>query len=291
MVKKKNKISVFVENHISLQRFLHNRLAVLSVVILLLLILVSACAPLLAPYSFDATDLLQVRKGPSAEHLLGTDSVGRDVLTRLLYGGRVSIMVGVSATVIQILLGTLLGTISGYYGGTVDMVLSRIADAIMCFPFFVIAMSVVAALGPGTVKLVVMIGLLMWPKLFRIVRTEVQTLKESDFIIAAKAMGLTSWEIIRKHLIPNTISPVLVSATLSVAQGIILEAALSFLSLGVQPPLASWGNMLADAQSMSILSRNWWMWMPAGLMVTITVMSINFIGEGLRDALDPKGKG
>ncbi len=277
--------------HIALYKFIHNKTAVISAVILFLLAAVSVLAPVLASYGFDTTDLMNVRKAPGSLHILGTDSVGRDVFTRILYGGRVSILVGISAMLIQLFLGTLLGIAAGYYSGILDMIFSRIADAIMCFPFFVIAMSVVAVIGPGTFKLVFVIGFLMWPKLFRIVRTEVMELKENDYIAAAKAMGMSSGEIMIKHLLPNVMSPVLVSSTLSVAQGIILEASLSFLGLGVQPPLASWGNMLSDAQSMSVLANNWWMWVPPGIMVALTVLAINFVGEGLRDALDPKVRG
>lgn len=290
-MKKKNQNKPLEKSeHIALYKFIHNKTALISIIILLFLVAVSVFAPVIATYDFDATDLMNVRKAPGGLHILGTDSVGRDVFTRVLYGGRVSILVGISSMLIQLFMGTLLGTTAGYYGGIIDMCFSRIADAIMCFPFFVIAMSVVAVIGPGTFKLVFVIGFLMWPRLFRIVRTEVMEIKENDYIAAAVAMGLSSKEIIVKHLLPNVISPVLVSSTLSVAQGIILEASLSFLGLGVQPPLASWGNMLSDAQSMSVLANNWWMWVPPGLMVALTVLAINFVGEGLRDALDPKAR-
>ena len=269
-------------------KFLHNKMAVISVLILLCLILISIFAPILAPYDFESTDLFSMNQKPSQSHILGTDHVGRDILTRLLYGGRASLMVGISAMAVQLFFGTLLGTISGYYGGVIDYILSHIADAIMCFPFFVIALSVVSVVGTGTLKMVIMIGCLMWPNLFRIVRAEVKGMKDSDYIMAARAMGISSKEIIMKHVINNIISPVLVAATLAVAHGIIMESALSFLGMGVQPPMASWGNMLSDARNMSTLIKNWWMWMPAGFMVTITVLSINSIGEGLRDALDPR---
>ena len=277
-------------SHPALYRFTHNYLAVASVLILLVIILLSVFAPYLTPYEFEATDLLQIRKPPSQKHLLGTDSVGRDVLTRLLYAGRISILVGISTALIQVLLGTVLGAVSGYYGGAIDQVLSRIADALLSFPFFVIAMSVTAIIGRGTDKLILTIGLLYWPKLFRIVRGNIRRLKGQDFVTSAVALGMSSMDIIRTHLIPNTMSAVLVAAILSVAQGIILEASLSFLGLGVQPPQASWGNMLSDAQSLSILTNNWWMWIPAGLCVIITVLSINFIGEGIQDSLDPRRK-
>lgn len=288
MLKKKN--NAYWESHPAVYRFTHNPMAMFSVFVLLIIIVLSVMAPYLTPYEFETTDLLQIRKPPNDANLLGTDSVGRDVLTRLLYGGRISILVGISTALIQVVLGTILGAASGYYGGTVDQILSRIADALLSFPFFVIAMSVTAVIGRGTDKLILTIGLLYWPKLFRIVRTNIRSLKNQDFITSAVALGMSSTDIIRMHLIPNTLSPVLVSATLSVAQGIILEASLSFLGLGVQPPQASWGNMLSDAQSLSILMNNGWMWIPAGICVIVTVLAINFIGEGLQDAFDPKRK-
>lgn len=269
-------------------RFIRNKLAVVCLFILAALILASILAPFIAPYSFDRTDLLARKKPPSEKHWLGTDSVGRDVFTRLLYGGRISLMVGLSTMILQLFLGTVLGTVAGYCGGWIDMLVSRIADAIMCFPFFLIAMSAVTILGSGIVNLVLIIGFLMWPKLFRIIRTEVQALRENDYITAAKAIGLSTYEVIKIHVIPNILSSVVVAATLSLAKGIILEAALSFLSLGVRPPIASWGNMLSEAQNITALSLYWWMWLPPGLVVTVTVLCINYIGEGLKNVYDPK---
>ena len=259
---RKEKIRIYWETHPAAYRFFHNKTAVTGLVLLTIISTLSLLAPYLTPYEIDTTDLLQIRKSPNLHHFLGTDNVGRDVLTRVLYGGRISIMVGMSTAIIQVFLGTFLGAISGYLGGWVDQIFSRISDAI----------------------------LLYWPKLFRIVRINVQSLKEQDYILNARALGMSIFDIIRMHLIPNTMSPILVAATLSVAQGIILEASLSFLGLGVQAPQASWGNMLSDAQSMTILSNNGWMWIPAGICVIITVLSINFIGEGLQNALDPKRK-
>lgn len=287
---KKEKIRIYWETHPAAYRFFHNKTAVTGLVLLTIISTLSLLAPYLTPYEIDTTDLLQIRKSPNLHHFLGTDNVGRDVLTRVLYGGRISIMVGMSTAIIQVFLGTFLGAISGYLGGWVDLIFSRISDAILCFPFFVIAMAVTSIIGRGTDKLIFTIGLLYWPKLFRIVRINVQSLKEQDYILNARALGMSIFDIIRMHLIPNTMSPILVAATLSVAQGIILEASLSFLGLGVQAPQASWGNMLSDAQSMTILSNNGWMWIPAGICVIITVLSINFIGEGLQNALDPKRK-
>lgn len=287
MKREKKDIAVH-RDHIAFYKFLSNKLAVISLIILFLLIAVSILAPILTPYEYDSTDLFHVREAPGKLHLLGTDSVGRDVLTRILYGGRVSLLVGVCAMLIQLFLGTILGAFAGYFGGIIDMIISRIADMVMCFPFYVIAMSIIAVIGRGTFKLIIVIGVLSWCQLFRIVRSEITTIKGNDYVIAAKAMGMSSKEIVIKHLIPNIISPIIVSATLTVASGILLESAMSFLGLGVQPPLASWGNMLSEAQSMSVIANNWWLWMPPGIMIALTVLAINFVGEGLRDALDPR---
>lgn len=269
-------------------RFFQNKVTLICFVLLFIIIISTIFAPLIAPYEFDSTDLLARKSPPSAKHWLGTDSVGRDIFTRLLYGGRVSLLVGLCTMTLQIVLGSLLGTLAGYCGGLTDRFLSSIADAILCFPFFLLAMSMVTILGSGIYNIVLIIGLLMWPKLFRLIRTQVQSLKDNDYITAGRAMGLSTWEILKLHLIPNVIPTMTVAATLALAQGIILEAALSFLSLGVQPPMASWGNMLAEANNVSTLSTYWWMWLPPGVAVTITVICINYIGEGLRRAYDPK---
>ena len=227
---------------------------------------------------------------PSKDHILGTDDLGRDVFTRLVYGGRVSILVGIASMTVQLLIGVTLGALAGYFGGIVDKIVMRIIDVIMCFPFFVIAVSVAAITGPGVKNLIIIIGFLMWPNIARIVRAEILSLKENDYILAAKAMGLSSFEIITNHILPNIMSPVLVAATLAIANGILTEASLSFLGIGVKLPQPSWGNMLIAAQNIGTLQREWWLWIPAGSLIILMVLSINFLGDGLRDALDPKVK-
>lgn len=273
---------------ISLRKFLKNKLAVLGVVILLILVCLSVCAPLLTDYTVSETDLFNMRSAPDGDHILGTDELGRDVFTRLLYGGRVSLLVGIAAMSVQLVIGVTLGAIAGYFGGMVDKIVMRIIDVIMCFPFFVIAISIAAIVGPSVRNLVLIIGLLMWPNIARIVRAEILSLKENDYIMAARAMGLSSFEIITHHVLPNILSPVLVAATLSIANSILSEASLSFLGIGVKLPQPSWGNMLIAAQNLGTLQREWWLWIPAGLMVILVVLSINFVGDGLRDALDPR---
>ena len=273
---------------ISFRKFKKNKLAVIGVFIILALVLLSVCAPLLTDYTISETDLFNIKMAPSSEHILGTDELGRDVFTRLLYGRRVSIIVGIASMTVQLVIGVIMGAIAGYFGGIADKIIMRIIDVIMCFPFFVIAVSVAAILGPGVKNLIIIIGFLMWPNIARIVRAEILSLKENDYIMAAKAMGLSSFEIIKNHILPNVMSPILVAATLAIANGILTEASLSFLGIGVKLPEPSWGNMLIAAQNIGTLQREWWLWIPAGSLIILMVLSINFVGDGLRDALDPK---
>ena len=267
-----------------------NKLALASIVILTLFIILSVLAPVIAPYEIDEIDLDNIEAAPSTEHILGTDDLGRDVLSRIMHGGRVSLTVGIVASIMQITIGVSLGAIAGYFGGIVDSVIMRIVDIIMCFPFFIIAIAMAAVLGPSMSNIIIIVGILYWTRVARIVRAEVLSLKEREYVESAKAFGLNSWEIIISHILPNVMAPVLVYATLAIANGILTEASLSFLGMGVKPTIPSWGNMLSAAQSMRVLKSKWWMWMPPGTMVLLTVLSINFLGDGLRDALDPKLK-
>nr|WP_202117301.1 oligopeptide ABC transporter permease [Clostridium chromiireducens] len=273
-----------------MKRFFKNRLALIGSIFLILFILIALFAPILSTYNRDSIDLSNIESQPNINHILGTDELGRDIFTRLLYGGRVSLGVAISATALQLIIGVTLGCISGYYGKWVDNIIMRIVDTVMCFPFFVIAISIAALIGPSVWNVILLIGLLQWTGVARIIRAEILSLKQSEFIEAARAIGLSNSEIIIKHLLPNTLSPVIVNATLSVAQGILMEAGLSFLGLGVRQPQPSWGNILSAAQSMRVLQYEWWLWIPAGLLIFLSVLSINFVGDGLRDTLDPKMK-
>lgn len=268
------------------KKFKQNKLALIGCLVIILFVLLSLFAPLISQYDPDATDLLQIRARPDRAHILGTDDLGRDIFTRLLYGGRISIAVGVASMVLQVLIGVSIGVIAGYFGGWVDKIIMRIVDVIMCFPFFVIAIALASVIGGSVTNLVLIIGMLMWPVIARIVRGEVLVAKQEEYVLAAQAMGLDPFEIIGAHILPNILSPILVSSTLSIAQGILMEATLSFLGLGINPPTPSWGNMLVAAQNMSVLSTKWWMWIPAGSAVILIVLSVNFVGDGLRDALD-----
>ena len=273
-----------------LKRFLKNKLALIGFIILTIFILAAVFAPFITSFDRDSIDLMNIESSPDSLHILGTDELGRDVFTRLLYGGRVSLGVALCATVIQLAIGVSLGCISGFYGKWVDNIIMRIVDIVMCFPFFIIAITIASLFGASVWNVILIIGLLQWTGVARIVRAQILSLKQSEFIEAARAMGLSSLEIIRKHIIPNVLSPIIVNATLNVATGILMEAGISFLGLGVKQPQPSWGNMLSAAQSMRVIQYEWWLWIPAGLLVFLSVLSINFVGDGLRDALDPKMK-
>ena len=273
-----------------LKRFLKNKLAVIGLVILTIFVLAAVFAPFITSFDRDSIDLMNIESAPNSLHILGTDELGRDVFTRLLYGGRVSLGVALCATVIQLLIGVSLGCISGFYGKWVDNIVMRVVDTVMCFPFFVIAITIAALFGASVWNIILIIGCLQWTGVSRIVRAKILSLKQSEFIEAARAMGLSSFEIISKHLLPNVLSPIIVNATLNVANGILMEAGISFLGLGVKQPRPSWGNMLSAAQSMRVLQYEWWLWIPTGLLVFLSVLCINFVGDGLRDALDPKMK-
>ncbi|AGF55207.1 peptide/nickel transport system permease protein [Clostridium saccharoperbutylacetonicum] len=275
---------------IALKKLKRNKLAIFGSGVLIILILLAIIAPIISPYGRDTVDLLNIEAAPTAKHILGTDELGRDVFVRLIYGGQVSLSVGVVAIVIQLAIGITLGAIAGYLGGIADKIIMRLVDMVLCFPFLVIAITMASILGPSIWNVMIIIGILGWPKITRIVRAEILSLKEREFIEAAKALGLDSKDIILKHLIHNIYAPIIVYGTLGIAQGILYESFLSFLGMGVTQPQPSWGNMLTAAQNMRVLQSEWWLWIPPGVCVFLTIVSINFLGDGLRDALDPKIK-
>lgn len=275
---------------IAWRRFRRNKLAMFGMLVIVILIIFSLLAPFISHYDPNEIDLYKIESSPEGTHWLGTDELGRDMFSRLLYGGRVSLAVGIFASLAEIAIGVSLGSVAGFYGGAVDSIIMRITDIIMCFPFFVVAIALAAMVGPSMTNLIFIIAILEWTKIARIVRAEILSLKNRDYIKAARSLGLGNIRIIIKHVLPNTFASIMVFSTLAIANGILTEAALSFLGLGVRPPQPSWGNMLAAAQSMRVLQYEWWMWIPPGMMVFITVISINFLGDGLRDALDPKLK-
>jgi peptide/nickel transport system permease protein len=270
------------------RRFLRHRLAVVSTVVFAVIVLSALLANVMSPYNPNKIDPTAFDKAPSAKHLLGTDQVGRDNLSRLIFGGRVSLSVGVVAVAIYMVIGITLGSLAGYYGGAVDMVISRFIDIVLSFPNLLLILVLVSVLGPGLQNIMIVLGLLGWPQIARIVRAEFMHLREQEFVTAARVIGVPVSRILIKHVMPNAIGPILVGATFGVAAAILSESGLSFLGLGVQPPTSSWGQMLNASQSLTILDSKPWLWLPPGLMILISVLCINFIGDGLRDALDPR---
>ncbi len=272
------------------QRYQRHRLAVIGLVVLTVIALASILAPLIASHPPNAVDLSAYRTAPSADHWLGTDSAGRDVFSRLLYAGRVSLAVGVVAVGIYVAIGTLLGGVAGYFGGWADNLIMRFADMVLSFPSIIVIITIVSLVGPSIINVMLVIGLMGWPPIARLVRGEFLTLREREFVLASVASGATSPRIIVRQILPNALTPVIVNATFGMASAILLEAGLSFLGLGVQPPTASWGNMLIGAQSITVLEQMPWLWVPPGLMIVLAVLCINFVGDGLRDALDPRSR-
>lgn len=268
--------------------FCRHRLAVLGLVVITLLGLAAVFAPVVATHDPFAVDLLAAGQPPSAAHWLGTDEVGRDVFSRLVYGARVSLSVGLVAVTIYTAIGTVLGAVSGHFGGLTDGFVQRLTDTVMCFPPLIIIIAAVSITGPSIWNVMLIIGLLTWTGTCRLVRGQFLAIREREFVEAARAAGASDPRLIVRHILPNTIAPLLVSATFGVAAAILTEAGLSFLGLGVQPPTPSWGNMINLAQSATILQTMPWLWAPPGLLIALAVLSINFVGDGLRDALDPR---
>ena len=274
--------------HRLITAFVRHRLAVAGLVVMLILLLAAIFAPIVATHDPNTVDLLAAGEGPSRAHWLGTDEVGRDVFSRLVYGARVSLSVGLVAVTIYTTIGVILGSISGYFGGFVDSTIQRLTDTVMCFPTLVIIIAAVSITGPSIWNVMLILGLLSWPGTCRLVRGQFLSIREQEFVEAARAAGASDVRLILRHVLPNATAPVIVSATFGVAAAILTEAGLSFLGLGVQPPTPSWGNMINLAQSATILQQMPWLWAPPGILIAVAVLSINFIGDGLRDAMDPR---
>lgn len=285
------------------RRFKRHKPAIIGLVVLVLLVMYALGGSLFISEKYANFNDTSLRlQGPSAVHPFGTDSIGRDILARTIYGGQISLMIGLTAVIVETLLGILVGAIAGYYGGVVDSVLMRITEAMLNIPeiFLLIVMAKyfggkipeVDLLGRtfsgSVIVIVLIIGLTSWMYLARIVRAQFLSLKENEFVLAARATGTSNFEIIFRHILPNSIAPIVVSATLGVANAILSEAYISFLGLGVQPPTATWGNMLDGANN--YLDTAPWLWFFPGILILLTVLSINFLGDGLRDALDPRSR-
>lgn len=263
----------------------HNRMALAGVVIVVLMFLLAILAPL---YNHDpgAIDITQRLLPPGWGYLLGTDDLGRDVLARILYGARISLLVGFVAVGIATVIGIFVGAIAGFYGRWVDALLMRFVDIMLCFPTFFLILAVIAFLEPSIWNIMIIIGLTGWMGVARLVRAEFLSLRGRDFVIAAQSIGASDLRLIFRHILPNALSPVIVSATLGVAGAILTESALSFLGIGVQPPTPSWGNMLITGKQ--TLGSAWWLSVFPGMAILLTVLGYNLLGEGLRDALDPR---
>lgn len=271
------------------RRFFRHRLAMFGLTVLIIMGVAAVAAPWIAPQDYAAQNLARFREAPSADYWLGTDGFGRDVLSRLIYGARPSLTVGLVAVAIYETIAIILGSIAGYYGGKVDWFIMRLVDIVMTFPTLIIIIFLVAILGPGLWNTIIAIAVLRWTEPTRLVRGQILSLREMDYVRAARSLGATDARIIRKHILPGVVAPLVVHATFGVAIAILLEAALSFLNLGILPPEPSWGNMMAAAQELVILEQMPWLWLPPGICIMLAVLSINFVGDGLRDALDTRG--
>ena len=275
----------------AMKKFLHNKKARFGLFIVVLLALAVLLIPLfmdLDPYTTDRA--AGFNKGPSETHILGTDDVGRDLFARVLYGGRVSLFVGITSTIISVLVGIPLGLIAGYFRGAAESIIMRTADAFMSFPSMVLILVLVAVFGPSILTVTVVIGILGWTAIAKLIYGNVLSIREREYIQAAKTSGTSTWTILFSEVLPNAIPPVWANISFRVAGAILTESSLSFLGMGVQTPQASWGNIIYAAQNLMVLTARPWVWIPPGVCIILVVIGFNFIGEGVRDALDPKTK-
>jgi peptide/nickel transport system permease protein len=271
----------------ALRAFLRNPLAILGAILILLLVFVALAAPWVAPHDPLALDLVSPFEPPgSPGHLLGTDNFGRDILSRLIYGSRISLFVGIIVVGIAAVLGTLLGLLAGYYGGFLDGLVMRAVEIFYAFPFLILVIAVIAVFGPSIFNVMWVLGVVSWPVYARLIRAQVLALREMDYVEAARASGVGSWRIMLRHILPNALTPILVTATFGIPEAILASAALGFLGLGVQPPTPEWGAMVSESKDFIRLAPTLIVW--PGLAIMLVVMSFNFLGDGLRDALDPR---
>ena len=276
---------------IARKKFVKNKLAMVSLVFMIVITLLAIFAPLLTKADITRIDYMAMNAAPSSEHWFGTDTNGRDVFARTLYGGRTSLLIGVACTTLVILIGTLIGSIAGYYGGKVDQFLMRFTDFVLNFPlivFVVVLNTILIGKISGVWTLILVVSFLSWGSTARQVRSKVLAEKENEYVLSAVSIGCSPFKIIFKHLLPNVFSTIVVQASLQMAILIVFESAISFIGFGVPADTPSWGNMLTEARESDVLQNKPWMWVPPGLAITFTILAINFIGEGLKDALNPK---
>ena len=268
------------------ERFRRNKLALGGGILVLLLFVIAFLAPLISPYDPGDINVKNILLAPNKTHLLGTDELGRDVLSRMIWASRVSLKVGFIAMGIAFFIAIILGSLAGYYGGRIDNLIMRLVDIMLCFPTFFLILAVIAVLGPSIIIIMIVIGVTSWPGITRLLRAEFLSLKERDFVAAARALGASDRRIIFKHILPNALAPVVVAAILGVAGAILTESALSFLGIGVQPPTPSWGNILTSGKA--YIDFAWWLSLFPGIAILVTVLGYALLGEGLKDALNPR---
>jgi oligopeptide transport system permease protein len=268
------------------RRLKQNKMAMVGLWTIAAILLIAIFGPMVSPYSYSDQDLASQNQGPSRAHWLGTDDLGRDMLTRLMYGARISLTVGIMASVLNLTVGVIYGGISGYYGGRVDNIMMRIVEILTAIPMLLYVILLMVILEPGLQNILIALGVVYWLSMARIVRGQVLSLKEQDFVLAARTIGASDWRIILKHLVPNAMGPIIVTATLNIPSAIFTEAFLSFIGLGVSAPMASWGALASDALQ-GFRTYPWQLFYPA-IAISITMFAFNFLGDGLRDALDPK---
>lgn len=283
--KNKRKYSLFRRNT---KRLFKNNLAVFGMVVIVIIVIASIFAPLISDYDPELMDLSSHNQPPSAKHLFGTDALGRDVFTRTLYGGRVSILVSLVSALGAATIGIILGSLSGFFGGIADRILVRVAEAFGVIPHIMIILILVAFLGPGLLNLFIVFSLTGWIGTFRLVRARFFSIREENFVKALQAFRISRASIMFKHMLPNTMGPVIVNITLSVSGYILSEAALSFLGMGVPQNIPTWGNIINAATTLTVMVDKWWLWVFTGAVIFLFVLAVNFFGDGLRDALDPK---
>lgn len=275
----------------SLRKLLKNKLAILGIAVFGLILLASILAPFLTKYDPLQVNMSAVLQAPSKDHILGTDKIGRDIFARLLYGGRISILVGLGSALGAATIGVLLGAYAGYKGGKVDKIILRISEIFMSFPQIVLVLLLVTILGQSLRNLLIIFIATGWGSVYRMTRAKMLSIREEEYVQALRAFGLNDFIVCYKHMLPNAIGPILVNITLSTAMFILEEASLSFLGLGVPLEIATWGNILNAAQDQAVLLNNWWIWLPVGIVISLFVMAVNFVGDGLRDSTDPTQQG
>jgi oligopeptide ABC superfamily ATP binding cassette transporter, permease protein len=272
----------------SLNKMISNKLGMIGFIVVVVMSLMSICAPLLTNIDPTVTDMANINRSPGGLHLLGTDSIGRDLFSRLLYGGRISISIGIISALTTSLIGTVLGLIAGYFRGIIDSILVRISEVVQTVPMIILVMVLVTIIGPGVRNMVVVFSLTGGMTVFRIVRNEVLRLREETYVEVNRAFGISDAKIMFSQILPNTLSPIIVATTINVAFFILSETELSFLGLGVPTNISTWGTIINGAKSLSVIENQWWLWIIPGAVISLFIMSINFFGDALRDVLDPK---